>query len=202
MKKNTVLVVMISNFSDWEPALLTAGLQWGYGLWNNHHSVKIVTLNQDPVFSIGGLKVIPDYTVDNVPDDFSALILVGGTSWFNPEAQKFIPLIQNALSNNIIIGAICDAACFLAVNGFVNGVEHTANSLADIKSKTGSAYIGEEKFRHQLSVHSRNIITAKATGNIEFARDVFKALNLAPNTQIDLFYKHFKHGDGNDISHN
>ncbi|OCJ36808.1 DJ-1/PfpI family protein [Serratia sp. 14-2641] len=201
MKKNTVLFVIISNFADWEPALLAAGLQWGYGLWQNHYAVKTVAVNNDPVLSIGGLKVIPDYTVDNVPEDFSALILVGGTSWFSPEAQKFIPMIKKALDNNIIIGAICDAARFLAVNGFINDVEHTTNALSDIKSKTGSAYTGEEKFKHQLSVHCRNIITAKATGNIEFARDIFTALNIAPKIKIDQFYEHFKNGDGNDINH-
>lgn len=119
MRDNTVLFVLISEYADWEPAFLTAGLQWGYGLWNNPYAVKTVSCNKLPVSSIGGFTVMPDYSFEDMPENFAALILIGGTGWHGPEAEKALPLVQRALAQHAVIGAICDASIFLATHGFL-----------------------------------------------------------------------------------
>ena len=137
MSRKTVLFVLIPEYADWEPALLAAGLRRGFGMWDNNFEVKTVAPTGDPAVSIGGFRVIPDYTIESAPDDFAALILVGGFGWFWEDAKKTLPLVRKALAQNAVLGAICDASIFLGVNGFLNGVNHTSNSLELLKAKAG-----------------------------------------------------------------
>lgn len=194
MQKDTVLVVLISEFADWEPALLSAGLRWGYGLWDKTYDVKFVSPVEGPVFSLGGLKVIPDYTIAATPEDFAALILIGGTSWFGEEARSVLPLLQTAVERRVAIGAICDASLFLAANGFLNTVAHTGAELAAMKAKGGPAYTGESRYKAQQCVRDGNIITARPTGYVEFAREVLAALGVASEEKLNEFYSLCKHG--------
>lgn len=195
MKKETVLVVLISEYADWELALLSAGLRWGFGMWEKTYDIKIVSAAEGHIRSIGGLTVIPDYTIANAPEDFSALVLIGGTNWFGSEGIKTLPLIQIAIRKNALIGAICDASIFLAAHGFLNDVKHTSTSLLEIKEKAGMAYTGENNFLDKQSVRDGNIITAKPTGYLEFARDVLSAMNVATKDKIEKFYSMCKYGN-------
>ncbi len=194
MKKETILVVLISEFADWEPALLSAGLRWGFGMWEKTYDIKTVSVDVGHVHSIGGLTVIPDHTVANAPADFAALILIGGTNWFGEEGVKTLPLIRAAIEKKAIVGAICDASIFLAAHGFLNNVQHTCTSLVEVREKTGKLYAGEKNFQEQQSVRDGNIITAKPTGYLEFARDVFLAMNVAPKDELEKFYSMCKYG--------
>lgn len=195
MQKKTVLFVLISEYADWEPALLAAGLRWGYGLWESTYSVKTVAVSHGQVTSIGGFTLIPDYTLETMPDEFAGVILVGGTDWHGEEARKVLPLVEKALARNAVLGAICDAAVFLAAHGFLNDIPHTFIGVSAMRDKTDSAYSGELLFKDQQSVCSDNIITAKPTGYVEFARDVMAALQVADAEKLHKFYKLCKKGD-------
>lgn len=195
MRDNTVLFVLISEYADWEPAFLTAGLQWGYGLWNNPYSVKTVSCSKIPVSSIGGFTVLPDYSFEDMPENFAALILIGGTGWHGPEAEKALPLVQRALAQHAVIGAICDASIFLATHGFLNAVPHTFIDLSVLPDHAKGAYSGEAFFEEHQSVRGGRIVTAKPTGYVEFARDVLSALNVTTEDKINEFYRICKTGD-------
>lgn len=195
MQKRTVLFILISDYADWEPALLAAGLKWGYGLWSNDYEVKTVSICEGSVTSIGGFTVMPDYTVDNVPEEFAAIILVGGTNWHGEEAEKVLPLVKKAVSKKAIVGAICDASLFLAKNGFLNDISHTFIDVSVLTNETKGIYFGEKYFENKQSVRGGNIITAKPTGYVEFARDVLLALNVASENKINTFYTICKTGD-------
>ena len=63
--------------------------------------------------------MIPDYTIDSLPDDFEIMILIGGTYWSMvrfqiPELNK---VINHCIEQGIAVAAICDGATFLAANG-------------------------------------------------------------------------------------
>lgn len=49
---------------------------------------KIVAPTLDPVKSIGGFRTVPDYSFDTMPDDYAALVLIGGFGWQTPIADK------------------------------------------------------------------------------------------------------------------
>lgn len=194
-KDGKVLLVLISEYADWEPALLSAGLRRGFGLWEPRYTIASVSLTDSPIKSIGGLTVLPDYTIESAPSDFSALILIGGTNWFSSETEKVLPLIKIALERKAVLGGICDGSMFLGTHGFLNHVNHTSNNLALLKEKAGSKYKGESLYHaDQQSVLDGNIVTANGVGFIEFARDVFTVLDVAPKQKIDEFYKACKTG--------
>lgn len=190
-----VLLVLVPEYADWEPAILAAGLRRGFGMWKPRYTVKTVAPTSGPVCSIGGFHTIPDYTFESVPDDFAAIVLVGGTDWFGDVAQEVLPLAKKAVSHNALLAGICDGSMFLGVNGFLNDVDHTSNSLEVLKSRAGSAYTGEARYKaDRQSVHDGKIVTANGVGFIEFARDIFSALEVAPREVIDEVYESFKSG--------
>lgn len=61
-----------------------------------------------------------------MPNDYAALVLIGGFGWFDElEADKVVPIVRRAIKKGIIVGAICNAASFLAKHGFLNEIKHT-----------------------------------------------------------------------------
>lgn len=194
MKNSTVLFFLPPNYAAWEPALLAAGLRWGFFLWESSHEVKTVGLTNEPIQSLGGFTTLPDYEIANAPDDFAALILVGGTEWRGEEVKRVLPLVRKAVEKQRVLGAICDASRFLAVHGFLNDVDHTSNELAAIQETPGSLYTGEAHYKNRQSVHAGNIITANGSAYVEFARDVLTALRVAPPEKIAEFYRMGKAG--------
>ena len=195
-QKESVLLMLLPEYADWEASLLAPGLRRGFGLWKKTYNVEIVAPSMEPVLSIGGFKVTPDYCFDSAPDDFAALILVGGMNWFddNGDAKGVLPLIHKATEKNALLGAICDASKFLAVEGFLNDVDHTSNELEALKTHAGSLYSGESQYQHLPSVRDGNIVTANGAGFIEFAQNIFLALDVAPEETIETFFETFKRG--------
>lgn len=189
-----VLFVLLPNFADREPVILAEALNWGFHMWESKFEVKTVGLSTEPIKSLGGFTVLPDYSINDVPDSFSALILIGGTEWNSNEAQKVLPLIERAKQKNRLIGAICDASRFLAVNGYVNSVEHTSNDLESIKKTPSNKYTGENYYRQKQSVRDGNFVTANGTAFVEFARDVLLGLEAAPSEKINELFRLCKEG--------
>lgn len=195
MARDEALFMLILEYADWEPAILAAGLRRGFGLLEPRYIPRVVGLGPEPVLSLGGFRALPDYTLDTAPDDFAALILVGGSGWFGREAAGVLPLVRRAAEIMAVLGGICDGSVFLGVNGFLNEVRHTSNSLSILRTRGGPAYRGGDKYQaDSQSVRDGNIVTANGAGFIEFARDVFTALDVAPAPVIDEVYAICKTG--------
>lgn len=45
---------------------------------------KVVAPTLEPISSIGGFRTLPDYSFDTMPDDYVALVLIGGFGWNVP----------------------------------------------------------------------------------------------------------------------
>lgn len=193
--KESVLFVLIPEYADWEASLLMPALsRGGFGMWEKTYQIKTVAPTMSPVRSMGGVSLMPDYSFDNAPDTFAALILVGGTNWFNSDAKRVLPLIHHALEKKSVIGAICDASTFLAVNGFLNQTAHTSNELEGLKTHSDSLYTGESQYRDLPSVRDGNMVTANGFGFIEFTQDILLALQVAPSDTIETFFQICKRG--------
>lgn len=138
---------------------------------------------------------MPDYTFANAPDDFAALVLIGGTDWFGPDAAAVLPLVHNAVQCGAVLGAICDASVFLGVHGFLNNVRHTSNNPAFLKEKAGDAYTGEALYQAGApSVRDGKVVTANGAGFIDFAVNVLEALDAAPKEKLIAFSTFCKTG--------
>lgn len=93
-KLQEVLFVLLDEFADWEFASLASALNQKPDHTNQKYKVKTVSLTRDPIHSIGGLTVIPDYSLNSVPTDFAGLILIGGNSWRKETSFPVLKLVH------------------------------------------------------------------------------------------------------------
>ncbi|WP_394120196.1 type 1 glutamine amidotransferase family protein [Planococcus donghaensis] len=194
MSNQKVLFVLLDEFADWEAASLAAALNEEPEGQGQRFDVKTVSLTKDPIKSIGGFTVLPDYGVDDVPDEYAGLILIGGNSWRKEDSKRIMELVGKAIEKEAVIGAICDATVFLGRNGLLNEIPHTSNHLEDLKETAGDQYSNEAGYLHQQVVRSGQIITANGSAFLEFGKKVLEALNAAPQEEIDEWYGFFKKG--------
>lgn len=184
-----IAYVLLDKYADWEIAYISAAVNM---LGNGEFENITVSPSKDAVTSIGGLRCIPDFDVCSCPENYDALILIGGMSWRSQDAQKVKPLVEDCVSKGKLLGAICDASSFLGKIGMLNDVYHTSNDLNDLKKWT--AYTGETHYLARQAVRDKNVVTANGTAALEFAREILLALNVADKEKICAFYDFHKLG--------
>lgn len=83
--KNEILYVLLDNYADHEPAFLASAITCDErGMKETPKFVnKTVAPTLDAVCSCGGFRTLPDYSLDTMPEDYAALILIGGFGWLN-----------------------------------------------------------------------------------------------------------------------
>lgn len=194
MSNNTVLFVLLDDYADWEAGSLAAALNEEPEGKGQRFNVKTVSLTTNPIQSIGGFTVLPDYGLTDAPKDFVGLMLIGGNSWRKKDSKQVMKLVDKALEKRVVLGAICDATVFLGNNGILNNIRHTSNHLEDLKETAGENYSNEAGYLHQQAVRSGQIITANGSAFLEFGKQVLEALNAAPQAEIDEWYRFFKQG--------
>ena len=194
--KKEVLFLLLDDFADWEGAFLTTGLNTGLTMAGAGppYVSRTLTPAQKQVRSIGGLVVTVDYTAATMPEDYAALILVGGMAWQSEEARRVVPIVEAALARGVLVGAICNAAAFLAAHGFLNGVRHTGNTLEMLREWGGANYTGADLYEERQAVSDGNIVTANGTGYLEFTRECLLWLHADTDEVIEASYQFNKHG--------
>ena len=189
--KKTILFVILQQYADWEAAYITSAITM---LGQGQYDIKTVSLSKDYVQSIGGFRVLPDYDIASVPKDYEALILIGGMTWRDRNAQQVRTLVEECCQKGRVLGGICDASAFLGTVGALNDVLHTSNDMNDLKQWAGSVYTGETKYIAKQSVRDKNIITANGTAPMEFAKEILLALNVASEEKVLEWYNFHKLG--------
>lgn len=193
--KNNVLFVLLDKYAEWEAAPLAAALNSGVTpLGDTRYTTATVAPTADAVSSIGGFSTLPDYDFDSMPQDYAAIVLVGGMSWDKPEAGRVEELVARALREGKTVGAICNGASFMAAHGFLNDVAHTGNGLDQLRLWGGERYTNPEGFIERQAVADGSIVTANGSAGIEFAREMLLALEADTRENIDAWYDFNKHG--------
>ena len=155
---------------------------------------KVVAESMEPVESIGGFRILPDYTFDTMPEDYAALVLIGGYGWDGDTALKTVPAISKAIARGIPVGAICNAASFMARHGFLNAVRHTGNGLDQLRLWGGTNYTNEAGYVTAQAVSDQGIVTANGSATLEFAREMLLLLQNDTPERIELYDQFNKHG--------
>jgi len=196
MNKKQILYVLLEQYAAHEMVFLSQAINDGeMGPRENPIYInKVVSKSLEPVTSIGGVRTLPDYTFDNVPKDYAALILIGGHSWLTPEADCVLPLVKDALSRGVIVGAICNAASWMAKQGFLNEVKHTGNGLSLLQYWGGANYTNAANYVNEQAVSDGNIVTANGSGQLEFARELLLLLENDTPEMIERYYMFNKLG--------
>ncbi|MCL5260833.1 MAG: glutamine amidotransferase [Gammaproteobacteria bacterium] len=189
----SIYLFLFDTLSDWEIGYVTAGISNPMMQINpRRYQLKTFSIDGKPVRTIGGLKIIPDLSLNEVTlSDAAMLILPGGKSWEEGGNHEVILLAKKFYENKIKVAAICGATLGLAKSGLLDFVQHTSNSKEYLLN---SHYKGGNYYLNQLSVSSAGIITASGTAPLEFARDTFKELNLYKTEVLAAWYKLFKTG--------
>ena len=187
---NTVLMLLSEPFADWEAAYICPELNK-----LEDYEIKTVSLSKTPVTTMGGLKVLPDYDIDNIPENLNIklLLIPGGLSWDKTEYKKYCKIIQYCLENNILTAAICNGVTFLADNGFLDNRRHTGNTLEYLK-QTAPGYKGDKGYVESQSYIYENLITANGSAAVEFSRDILKKLNIFSPEELENWFFMFKKG--------
>lgn len=155
---------------------------------------KIVAPSLEPVAAIGGYRVLPDYSFHTMPDEYAALVLIGGFGWTTPAADTALPIVAKAVESGKIVGAICNGASFLAKAGFLNGVKHTGNGIDQLRLWGGDNYTNPDGYIHRQAVSEGGIVTANGSGVLEFTKELLLLLENDTPERIEMYYQFNKQG--------
>lgn len=193
---NEVLYVLLPDFAEHEMVYLAQAIASDeYALKENPKYVnKSVAPTLEPVKSIGGFRLSPDYSFDTMPDDYAALVLIGGFDWHTPVAERVAPIVSQAVARGKIVGAICNGASFMAKHGFLNDIAHTGNGLDQLRMWGGAAYTNAAMYRHRQAVADKNIVTANGSATLEFAKELLLLLENDTPERIEMYYQFNKRG--------
>lgn len=191
-----ILYVLLPDFASHEMVYLMEAISSDEAQLksNPKYINKIVAPTLEPVTAIGGFRVLPDYSFENMPDDFAALVLIGGYGWLTSVADTVAPIVRNALDNGIIVGAICNGVSFMAKHGFLNGVKHTGNGLEQLKLWGAENYYNPENYIHKQAVSDGGIVTANGSGVLEFTKELLLLLENDTPERIEMYYQFNKQG--------
>lgn len=191
---NKVYLYVFDTMADWEIGYLTAELNSGRYYKKGQAPSEIVTVANEKtlVTTRGGLKIMPDITVDECSiTSTGALILPGGETWTEAFHKPILQLAERCIQEDILVAAICGATMGLAQAGLLNSRPHTSNDLEYLKMIC-PAYTGEEFYRMQSAVTDGKLITASGIAPLEFAVHVLKALDVLDSDRLKAWYSLYK----------
>jgi putative intracellular protease/amidase len=189
MDTKNIYIFLFNGFSDWEISYLTPELKKSEKI-----NLKYFTIDGLEITSMGGLKITPDLSIQELDlDTISVLILPGGSAWEEKSIKGIDGLVEKLYSKNIMIASICSATTFLGQKGYLDNVKHTSNAV-DYLKYIAPEYKGEKKYQSDLAVTDKNIITANGFSPIEFTREVFKSIELKSEADIEKWFQLFKNG--------
>ena len=183
-------LLIFDGFADWEAAYAIAELRR-----SGNYQVVTIGYSGEPVVSMGGLCVLPDFDMAELdPEVVRILILPGGDHWEKePLDEGLVTLLRRLAATRTPIAAICGATTAVARAGILQGRKHTSNGLAYLKAQAPD-YTAEADYVDALAVRDRGLITASGVGAVEFAREIFAQLGVFSEEDRATWYRMFKEG--------
>ncbi len=187
--KKKIFVFLFDGFSDWEISYLTPEINK-----SEHFDLIYFSKDGNSIISMGGLRITPDNSISELEiKDIEMLILPGGTAWEKGENTEIDGLTRGVFERGKPIAAICAATTHLGQLGLLNDLKHTSNDLGYLKG-ISPEYCGDDHYKYSLAETDKNIITANGIAPIEFARDIFKKIELNKEENIEKWFQLFKNG--------
>ncbi|HAH62024.1 MAG TPA: glutamine amidotransferase [Treponema sp.] len=176
----TVFLYVTDTLADWEIAFLTAELYSKRFFADKRTDCKIVKtgMTDEPVTTMGGMKIIPDCTVDDIVlKDGDMLVLPGADTWLSPVHDRILEIADKRIQAELPVAAICGATAGLARTGALNRRKHTSNDVSFLKQAVPS-YTGEPLYVQDSAVSDRNLVTASGQAPLLFAYEILKLLHV------------------------
>ena len=193
---NEILYILLPDYAAHEVVFLSQAIASDeFALKENPKYInKVVAQTMEPVKSIGGFRRLPDYSFETMPEDYAALVLIGGFGWATPVADRVVPIVAKAIADGKVVGAICNAASFMAKHGFLNDLKHTGNGLEQLKLWGGENYTNAAGYVNVQAVSDKNIVTANGSATLEFAKELLLLLENDTPERIEMYYQFNKQG--------
>lgn len=194
--KRKAYVLVFDGLADWEPAHALCEIA-------NSGKFEVVTVgfSADAVRSMGGFKLVPDITLDQVrPDEAAIMILPGGDMWAERSYPELIALLHKLHAEGAIVAAICGATLEIVRSGLSGSARHTSNDRDWLKSIIPD-YGDEARYVDAMTVSDNQVITANGLGSVEFAREIIGALGIYDADDMQRWYEMFKHGKFQVLAH-
>lgn len=195
-------VYVLDTLADWELGYVMAELNSGQYFKNQgaRLPIMIVGATKEPITTKGGMKIIPDTTIDAITPEMTAVLLLpGADTWHDPKHTPIIEKARALLDSNATIGAICGATSALANAGIFDTRPHTSNSL-DYLKMTCPQYHGERWYKDEKAVADGNLITASSAGGLLFARHILARLEVFSEDTLAAWYHYFDTGEADYFS--
>ena len=191
---HTVHLFVFDTLADWEPGYAVAGINNpAYQVQPGRYRVRTVGRDRSPVTTAGGVTILPDMAAAELdPADSAMLIIPGGDVWDQDGVTEAVEAARAFLAAGVPVAAICGATAGLARGGLLDQAAHTSNA-AEYLQATG--YGGAARYRDETAVSDGNLITAPGTAPLEFAREIFRRLELYEPRVLDAWYALFRTGD-------
>jgi len=184
-----IYIYLFNGFSDWEISYLTPEI-------NKSDEFELIYFSKDgkSVTSMGGLQIIPKKSLKELKiDEVDMLVLPGGEIWEKEKDIEIEKLCLELYKNNTSIAGICGATIFLGQLGLLNKINHTSNDLNYLKA-LAPKYLGNENYQNTFAETDKNIITANGIAPIEFAKEIFRKIELKSEEDIEKWFQLFKNG--------
>lgn len=193
MKQQDVHVFVFDDLADWEMAYAVAGINNPqFQIAAGRYRIRTVALQPGPILSMGGIRIIPDLTLDQIlPRDSAMLILPGGMPWAWGKNTEAVEVARRFLAAGVPVAAICAATLALARGGLLDDRRHTSNAADYLAT---SRYRGLALYEDAPAVSDGDLITAPGTAAIDFARHIFERLDLYTPSVLDAWYGLHKTG--------
>lgn len=194
MEPRTVHLFVFDGLADWEAGHAVAGINTeAFQLRPGAHRVRTVGLDPQPVTTRGGLRVLPDTTLDALdPASSAMLILPGGDAWDQGGNNEATQKARSFLAAGVPVAAICGATAGLARAGMLDDKRHTSNAREYLQA---TGYAGAALYSDEPAVTDGDLITASGIAPVDFAYHVFSRLGLYRAEVLDAWRGLFKSGD-------
>ncbi|MDU2148146.1 MAG: type 1 glutamine amidotransferase family protein [Paeniclostridium sordellii] len=194
MKNRKVYMYVFDTMSDWEVGYLTAELNTGRYFKKGLEPLKVITvgIDKNPIMTMGGLKVIPEISIEECNiESKDVLILPGGDTWTSSIHEIILEKAKEALIQGSIVAAICGATLGLAKKGILDFRNHTSNDLEFIKMVIPN-YSGEKYYKMEAVVNDENLVTASGIAPLEFTFQVLKILQVFESESLNSWLNLYK----------
>lgn len=194
MYKKNVYLYVFDTMSDWEVGYLIAELNSGRYFKKDLAPIKVVTVgaHKHPVTTMGGLKVIPNMSVDEcMLENNDVVILPGGNTWMEEIHEPILKKAAIALEKGTVVAAICGATIAMARMGLLDSRKHTSNNIEYMKMICPH-YNGENYYQDKPAVTDGNLVTATGIAPLEFAMHVLKVMDVFDSVTLDAWFNLYK----------
>jgi putative intracellular protease/amidase len=195
MDGHSVYLYVTDTMADWEAGHAIAHIE--KASWQRSPGLyKVVTVGatREPVTTMGGVRITPDLAFPDLSlDDAAMLILTGADTWVPDGAHaSALEAARRFLDADRFVAAICGATYGLARVGLLDARRHTSNARVFLDA---SGYAGSSLYVEQPAVCDRGLITASGVHPVEFAVEIFRALDLYEPHVLDAWHGLYTTGE-------